>query len=114
MKVWQKAMDLVVQIYALTENLPRSEIYGLSLQMRRASVAIVSNIAEGQKRGHNKEFLQFLYISFGSGGEIETQIEICKRLFKYQNLDYTKVDGLLVEVMKMLNALIRSVKNVSY
>ena len=98
----------------MVENLPRSGTYGLSLQMRRASVAIASNIVEGQKRGHNKEFLQFLYISYGSGGEIETQIEICKMLFKSQNLDYTKIDAFLVEVMKMLNALIRSIKNVSY
>jgi len=109
--VWQKAIKLVVEIYAVTDEFPHTEIYSLSLQMRRAGIAIVSNIAEGQKRGHNKEFLQFLYIAYDSGAELEAQIEICKNLPKMKDLDYTKAEELLVEVMKMLNGLIRSLKN---
>ena len=79
--------------------------------MRRAAVAIPSNIADGQRRGHSKEFLQFLYISYGSGAELETQIEISKRLSKLKNLDYTRTEILLSEIMKMLNVLISSLKN---
>jgi len=110
LKVWQKSIELVTEIYNLTEKFPRSEVYGLAVQMQRAAVAIPSNIAEGQKRGHSKEFLQFLYISYSSGAELETQIEICKRLPKLKNLEYNKGESLLQEVMKMLNALISSLK----
>ena len=109
--VWQRSMELVTEIYNLTEELPKSETYGLVSQMRRCAVAIPSNIAEGQKRGHSKEFLQFLHISYGSGAELETQIEICKRLPKLKKLDYNKTETLLLETMKMLNVLISSLKN---
>ncbi len=104
--VWQKAMDLVVAIYELTENYPKSEIYGLTSQSRRCGVSIPSNIAEGRRRGSNKEFHHFLSISFGSGAELETQIEIVKRLPFGKGLDFSKVDPLLEEVMKILNALL--------
>lgn len=104
-------MDLVTGIYELTEKFPSSERYGLANQMQRAAVAIPSNIAEGQKRNHSKEFVQFLYISYGSGAELETQVEICKRLHKLQDLDYSRVESLLAEVMKMLNVLTRSLKD---
>ena len=100
LKVWQKSLELVTEIYNLTEKFPKSEIYGLTSQMQRAAVTIPSNIAEGQKRGHSKEFLQFLYISYGSGAELETQIEICKRLPKLKELDYNRIETLLEEVMK--------------
>ena len=108
--VWQKSMDLVTEIYNLTEKFPKSETYGLVSQMQRSAVAIPSNIAEGQKRNYSKEFLQFLYISYGSGAELETQLEICKRLSKLKNLDYNKAEQLLNEVMKMLNVLTSSLK----
>ncbi|MDD2753800.1 MAG: four helix bundle protein [Candidatus Portnoybacteria bacterium] len=110
LKVWQKGLDLVIGVYALTEKFPQSEIYGLTSQMRRASVAIPSNIAEGQKRGHYKEFLQFLFIAYGSGAELKTQIEICKKLPKIKNLDYNNLELVLAEVMKMLNGLITILK----
>lgn len=108
--VWKKSIELVMEVYILTENFPKSEIYGLTSQIRRAAVAIPSNIAEGQKRAHQKEFLQFLYISYSSGAELETQIEICKKLPKLKNFDYSKVETLLNEIMKMLNGLISSLK----
>ena len=110
LEVWKKSMDLVTEVYKLTENFPSLEKYGLVNQMRRAAVSIPSNIAEWQKRGHSREFLQFLYVSYSSGAELETQIEICKRLPKLKNLDYNKAELLLQEVMKMLNVLIRSLK----
>ena len=70
--VWQKSVELVVEIYKLTENFPKSEIYGTTSQMRRAAVSIPSNIAEGKSRGTRKDFRHFLLNSFGSGAELET------------------------------------------
>lgn len=99
-------MDLVVAIYELTEQYPRTELYGLTSQTRRAVVSIPSNIAEGRRRGSRKDFRQFLIIAFGSGSELETQIEIAKRLPFGKELDYSKSDNLLNEVMKMLNSMI--------
>jgi len=96
--VWQKSMDLVVAIYDLTDNFPKSEIYGLTSQMRRCSISIPSNIAEGRRRGSPKEFRHFLLISYGSGAELETQIEIAKRLSFSANLDYKKADKLLKSI----------------
>ena len=74
--VWQKAMDLTVQIYRLVKLLPKEELYALSDQMRRAAVSIPSNIAEGQSRYSNKEFIQFLNIAKGSNAELFTQLLI--------------------------------------
>jgi four helix bundle protein len=104
--VWKKSMDLVIEIYALTKKLPKNETYGLMSQMQRAATSIPSNIAEGGKRGHLPEYIQFLLVAYGSGAELETQLEICKRLSFLNNSDYNKVDPLLEEVMKMLNVLI--------
>ena len=101
--VWQKSMDLVVAMYDLTDNFPKTEIYGLTAQMRRSAVSIPSNIAEGRRRGSKKDYRQFLIIAYASGAELETQVEIAKRLPFGKNLNYAKVDGLLNEVMRMLN-----------
>ena len=108
--VWQKAMELVVLIYELTEKFPRSELYGLTSQMRRAAISIPSNIAEGRRRGSKKEFLHFLLNAYGSGAELETQLEIAKKLPEMRNLDYNKINSLLEEIMKMLNRMIKSLK----
>ena len=108
--VWQKSIELVIEIYTLTDAFPINERYGLTSQMRRAAVSIPSNIAEGKLRGHVKECKQFFLISFGSGGELETQIEIAKRLYKSKELNFTSVDALLLEIMKMLNKLISSLE----
>lgn len=101
-------MELVVAIYTLTEKYPKEEIYGLTNQSRRAAVSIPSNIAEGKYRGTKKDFSNFLRIAFGSGAELETQIEIAKRLFKDKQLDFSKADSLLCEIMKMLNVMIKN------
>lgn len=99
--VWQKSRDLAVVVYKLTEQFPKSELYGLTSQMRRAVISISSNIAESYHRFHEKEKRQFLAIAFGSGSELESQIEIAKILFP--NLNYFEVENLLPEVMKILN-----------
>lgn len=104
-------MDLVKEIYRLSEQFPKEEIYGLTSQMRRAVVAIPSNIAEGYLRKHRKEFAQFLSISLGSAAELETQILICKILPRYQNVDFSKAESLLTEVMKMLYVLLMKINS---
>lgn len=104
--VWQRSMELVVAMYDLTNRFPKEEVYGLTSQMRRSSVSIPSNIAEGRRRGSKKDFHHFLIIAYSSGAELETQIEIAKRLQFGKNLDYSKVDSLLLETMKMLNKML--------
>lgn len=104
--VWQKAIELVVLVYNLTEYFPSEEKFALTSQIQRAAVSIPANIAEGKLRGTDVEFRRFALIAFASGGELETHIEIAKKLKKTQHLDYVKVDAMLNEVMKMLNVLI--------
>ncbi len=104
--VWQKSIQLVTEVYSITQSFPKSEIFGLTSQMRRAAVSIPSNIAEGKLRGTPKYFNQFLAIAYGSGGELETQVIIAKTLPETKTLDYTQVDALLEEVMKMLNKML--------
>ncbi|MEO6077768.1 MAG: four helix bundle protein [Candidatus Andersenbacteria bacterium] len=105
--VWQKSIQLVVELYKITKNFPREEIYGLTSQMRRSAVSIPSNIAEGRNRGTKKDYTQFLRIAYGSGAELETQITICKQIEDTKSLNYAKLESLLSEVMKMLNVMIQ-------
>ncbi len=106
--VWQKSFKLVIAVYDLTKEFPKSEIYGLTSQMRRSSVSIPSNIAEGQRRGSRKDFRHFLFNAFGSGAELETQLEIAKQLSFAKDTDFSYAEGLLDEVMRMLNVLIKN------
>ena len=78
--IWKRGMSLVEQIYSVTQKSPKEEMYGLTSQLRRASVSFPSNIAEGAARSSVKEYTQFLYIAIGSLSEIETQIIIADRL----------------------------------
>ena len=105
--VWQKAMDLVEETYRIVKLLPREETYALSDQMRRASVSIPSNIAEGQVRNSKKEFLQFLSIAKGSNAELQTQCLICVRLNLVKEEQISNVLTLTDEVGRMLNTLIQ-------
>ncbi len=82
LEVWKKGITLVTDIYVLTKNFPKEEVYGLTNQLRRAAVSIPSNIAEGAARQSNKEFIHFLYIALGSFVELDTQLIIA------QNLNY--------------------------
>ena len=109
--VWQKSIDLVIEIYSLTEYFPKSEIYGLTSQMRRCAVSIPSNIAEERRRGSRKDYRHFLIIAYGSGAELETQIEIVKRLPFSKNTDFIKIDNLLNEIMRMLNKMLSILKS---
>jgi len=105
--VWQKSMDLVVLVYRITENYPKSEIYGLTSQSRRCVVSIPSNIAEGRFRGSRKDFRHFLITAFASGAELETQLEVALRLKFVTEIQYSEATLLLTEIMKMLNAIIK-------
>ncbi len=104
--VWKKSIKLTIEMYTLTKQFPKEEIYGLTSQMRRAAISVPSNIAEGKLRNSEKESRKFFLIAFGSGGELETQIEIAKQLEETCNLNYSKIDSLLEETMKMLNKMI--------
>lgn len=104
--VWQKAMEIVVETYKLTKTLPPEEKFNLISQMNRSSLSIPSNIAEGWGRKSSKNFRQFLLISNGSCLELETQIELVKRLNLGKNFNFILLDSLIIEVLKMLNSLI--------
>lgn len=78
--VWKKGIEIVKDIYKTVDAFPKKELYGLTTQIRRSSISIPSNIAEGFNRFHNKEYRHFLYIALGSCAELETQIEIAVEL----------------------------------
>lgn len=107
--VWQQSLDLVHEIYKITRQFPKSEVYALASQMQRAAVSIPSNIAEGQSRNHKPEFIQFLHIAYGSSSELETQILISKR--EYPEIAYDGIENKLDSVQKMLMGLIKSIKS---
>lgn len=103
--VWQKSIQLVKAIFILTNKFPKSELYGLVSQMRRAAVGIPSNIAEGYGRKSTKEYTQFYSIAYGSALELETQIIIAEELELAKKEDFVKVEGLLNEILRMLNSM---------
>ena len=111
--VWQRAVELATAIYNLTDSFPKEELFGLTSQMRRASVSVPSNIAEGFKRGSRLEFKQFLSIAKGSLAELETQILIAKNISKTKHLNFNAADGLTEEVSKMLHSLSKFLKSKS-
>lgn len=108
--VWKLGMDLTVEVYQLTEKLPKHELYGLTSQIRRSASSIVSNIAEGAARRGEKEFIQFLHIALGSASELETQLELTTRLdyFSTQNLE--NIVEMRDRVAQMLYGLIRKLR----
>lgn len=108
--VWQKSFKLVVLIYRITDSFPKNEIYGLTSQIRRAAIAIPSNIAEGQSRGHRMEYIQFLQIAKGSAAELETQLLLAKELRFINERSFNEAYNLLVEIEKMLATLISKLK----
>jgi four helix bundle protein len=108
--VWRSSMTLVTDIYELTRRFPDEERFGLVSQLRRAAVSIPTNIAEGYGRETSGSFVQFLRIAQGSAKEVETLIEISKRLDMAAPDVMNPIEDLLVRVSKMLRALIRSIE----
>ncbi|MGH7137454.1 MAG: four helix bundle protein [Pirellulales bacterium] len=107
---WQKAMDLTVAVYELSEKFPREEIFGLTFQMRKAAVSVPSNIAEGQARRSTKEFSHHLSIALGSTAEIETQTFVAIRINYVTQTESSTVLGLATEVKKLVNGLMNSLE----
>jgi four helix bundle protein len=108
LEVWRDALDLVEAVYRVTASFPADERFGLTSQLRRAAVSVPSNIAEGSARRTRAELLQFLYIARGSLAEIETQLQIARRL-SYLTSDET-LDELLDRTFARLGALLNSLK----
>ena len=102
--VWQKAMELTEHIYLFTQLLPSEEKFGLTSQLRRCSVSIPSNIAEGASRHSDKEFLRFLNIAKGSLAELETQIILCSRLYNL-SWDFDQTQRIIEDVFALNEAL---------
>ncbi len=98
MRIWQTGIEVVKDIYILTKKFPKEELYGLTSQMRRSAVSIPSNIAEGFRRYHNKEYKQFLYISLGSCAELETHKIIANELDYFNETNKTE----LIEKIKYI------------
>ena len=105
---WQKAMDLVEDVYRASKTFPREEIYGLTSQIRRAAVSLASNIAEGQGRRTSLDFLRHLSIAYGSLREVETRILIAGRLLYLNSPTTDQVMRRAGEVGKLLNGLMNS------
>lgn len=102
-------MLLVDEIYKITRCFPKSEVYALASQMQRSAVTIPSNIAEGHRRNHTLEYIQFLGIALGSAAELETQILIAEK--QYGELNYKTAKDLNEEVQKMLFVMIKNLKH---
>lgn len=106
--VWQKSKKLAIEIYSLTEQFPSDERFGITSQLNRAAISVPLNIAEGYRRRGDRERKQFFYIAFGSATEIEALIDICKDLRKFKNLDFSKIESLLNEVLRILSVFIKN------
>jgi four helix bundle protein len=111
--VWKKAIDLSAEVYRLSGSFPKEEIYGITSQMRRASVSIASNIAEGAARRTDKDFIHFLHMALGSASELDTQIEIVVKVGLADRDEMDVLQNNVGVISKMLYGLIRSVEQKS-
>ena len=111
LKIWQKGIELVEIIYKVTISFPQNEQYGLTSQVRRSSVSIPSNIAEGWGRGYNANFLQFIKISRGLLYELETQLIIANKIQLITKKNFKMIEDLILIESKMINSFITTLKN---
>lgn len=111
--VWKEAIELVMMVYRICELLPSEEKFGLVSQMKRASVSVPSNIAEGAARKSNKENIQFLYISSGSLSELDTQNTIIRKLNYIDEMTFAELDEKINKVSAILNGLIEKKKSLN-
>ena len=110
LQVWQKAHSIVLEIYQVTADFPKEERFGLISQIRRASVSVPSNIAEGCGRGGDAELARFLQIAMGSASELEYQLLLSIDLRYMEATDYERLAGMVIEVKKMLTSFIKRLK----
>src|SRR5450755_1030482 len=109
---WQKAMELVEDVYQITNGFPRDELYGLTSQLRRAAISVPSNIAEGQSRG-SREFVHYLSIAHGALSEVETQILIAKRLQYLDEKKLARFNELASETGRLIHGLSKSIEKLA-
>lgn len=113
LNVWRKGIEIVEQVYAITENFPQRELYGLISQMQRSAISIPSNIAEGFARGHTAEYRQFLRTALGSCAELDTQLIITHRRNYASQVEVLNIQEELDHESRMIMNLIKSLsKNV--
>lgn len=108
LKVWQKSVDLAIEVYEITKGFPKEEFYGLVSQIRRSAISIASNIAEGAGRNSAKDFNKFLGISYGSTCELDTQLIIANKVKLIDDLALRSVQNKIDEIQKMNWSLKRS------
>ena len=111
LRAFELADEVALLVYRVTRNFPKEELHGLTSQMRRAAVSIPSNIVEGCARESQPEYLRFLVIAFGSLRELHYQFDLAKRLGYLNESDFADCDANFIETEKVLNALIRSLRN---
>ena len=110
LKVWNRAIDFAVEVYRVTEEFPKKEMYSLVDQIRRAAVSIFSNIAEGCKRGTDNELVRFCNIALGSTGEVESQLIFSERIGYLNKEVVVELSKEIDEIGKMLAGFINSIK----
>lgn len=109
--VWQKSLNLAIEVFKISKKFPKSELYGIVSQIRRATFSIPSNIAEGYNRGSRSEYKKFLQIAYGSAAELETQLLISFKTKILRQSDFLRLNNLLTEILKMLNKMIMTLKS---
>ncbi|HTV65007.1 MAG TPA: four helix bundle protein [Bryocella sp.] len=109
LEVWNKAHNLTLDIYRLTESFPRTEVFGLSIQLRRGAASIATNLAEGCGRAQS-EFGRFLQVAFGAACEVEYQLLLSRDLQLITGEAYTDLNAKLLEVKRMLHGLLKRVQ----
>ena len=109
--LWQRAMELAVEVHGATLKLPRHELFGLAAQIRRSAVSIPSNIAEGSGRRTTREFIAFLHIARGSLSELRTQMLLATKVGYVTEPEISAAENLTDEVGKLLNAVIRGLRH---
>lgn len=111
LKVWEKAIELVLEIYKIVSKFPKDEIFGLTSQIKRAAVSIPSNIAEGAGRNSDKDFVRFLSIAQGSSYELHTQIVLANKLELLSEIDTNLLLDKIIEIQKMNYSLQLKINN---
>lgn len=110
LQVWSKSHEIVIEVYKITESFPKDEIFGLTSQLKRASVSIPTNIAEGCGRGSDADFKRFIQIAFASASEVEYLIFLSFELSYIEEANYKKLNEQIIEIKRMLAGLIYKLK----
>lgn len=110
LQVWEKSHQFALVIYRITTNFPKSELYGLTSQIRRSASSIPSNIAEGCGRGSDADLRRMLQIAFGSANELEYQLLLANELKFIEEKSYRQLDSQITEVKRMLSSLMKKLK----